>query len=217
MSRIEKDDERTGPRRRREFDVRDDEISVKHARRDVGVRAARERFGGLDVPATLIGMLAALALLVLLAGLIGAAIGVVGYQAGLDDDARDVSLASLAGGLVSLFAAFLAGGWAAGRMARYSGLVNGLMTGVWAVLLAALVSVLAALLGAEYDVLRRVELPQWFSTDALTVGAVVSGLVAVVTMLVAGAIGGVFGERYHRLADAAIVSTREGGLRNGRA
>ena len=159
---------------------------------DPGVREARARFGGVDVPASLVGMLTALALASLLAGLAGAAIGVVGYQTGFAEDAdiEDISLASLIGGAVVLFLAYLVGGWAAGRMARYDGPRNGLMTGVWTILLAAILSALAAVGGAEYDVFRNVELPQWFSTEALTIGAIVSGLVAIAVMLIAGAIGG---------------------------
>ena len=182
-------------------------VEVREDRRDVGIRAVRERFGGVDLPATLVGMLTALALLVLLSGLIGAAIGAIGYQTGLDsDDIEDISVASLIGGLVALFLAYLAGGWAAGRIARYDGPRNGLMTGIWTLLLAAILSALAAWLGDEYDVLRNVELPQWFSRDALTAGALISGLVAIAVMLLSGAIGGAWGERYHRRADAAIAA-----------
>jgi VIT1/CCC1 family predicted Fe2+/Mn2+ transporter len=197
-------------------EVRTRDVSVREARRDAGVRAARERFGGLDIPATLVGMLTALAVLLLLAGLIGAAIGAVGYQVGLEGNIEDLSIASLIGGLITLFIAFLIGGWAAGRMARYDGARNGLLTAIWAILLAALLSALAAIFGAEYDVLRNVQLPQWFSQDALTVGGIVSALVAIAVMLVAGLLGGKWGERYHRRADAEMISTREGALETGR-
>jgi hypothetical protein len=186
--------------------------AVDRDRADVGVVAVRERFGGIDIPATLVGMLTALALLVLLGGLIGAAIGVIGYQVGLDDVEDDLSIASLIGGLVTIFVAFLVGGWAAARIARYDGVRNGLMTGIWALFLAALVSALAAWLGGEYDVLGNVDLPQWFSRDALTLGAIVSGLAAVVAMLLGGLLGGLWGERYHRRADDAIAATRRGGI-----
>ena len=186
--------------------------AVRAGRADVGVRAARERFGGIDVPATLVGMLTALATLVLLGGLIGAAIGAVGYQTGLDDEAEELSLAGLIGGLVTIFLAYLIGGWAAGRIARYDGLRNGLMTGVWTIVLAAILSALAAWLGSEYDVLRNVELPQWFSQDALTTGGIISALVAIAAMLLGGLLGGMWGERYHRRADQAIVATRPGGI-----
>src|SRR3954466_13013697 len=48
-----------------------------------GGPAAPSRFGGMDIPATLVGMLAALALLTLLGGIVGAAVGAIGYQTGL--------------------------------------------------------------------------------------------------------------------------------------
>ena len=190
-------------------------VRVSDARADVGVAEARSRFGGIDVPASLVGMLTALAFLVLFAGLVGAAIGTVGYQTGLDGNEEELSIASLAGGVVALFLAYLLGGWTAARIARYDGVRNGLMTGVWTIALAAVASALAAWLGSEYDVLRNVDLPQWFSEDALTIGAIASAAVAVVAMLVAGALGGAWGERFHRHADAAIVSTRPGGVGPG--
>jgi hypothetical protein len=179
---------------------------------DVGVREARNRLGGLDLPATLVGMLAALAFLVLFAGIVGAAIGAIGYQAGLSGNKEELSVGGLSGGLVALALAYVLGGWTAGRIARYDGGLNGLMTGVWTILLAAALSGLGAWLGSEYDVLSGVDLPQWFSQDALTFGAVLTGVVAVATMLAAGALGGDWGERYHRRADAAIALTRPSGL-----
>ena len=172
-------------------------------------------FGGIDLPATLVGMLAALAFLILFGGLVGAAIGAIGYQTGLSGNEKELSIAGLVGGLVALFLAYLLGGWTAGRIARYDGPRNGLMTGVWTLVLAAILSGLAAWLGNEYDVLGRVDLPQWFSRDALTTGGIVSAVLAVGAMLLGGLLGGGWGERYHRRADAAIVDTRSGGIRRG--
>lgn len=183
---------------------------------DVGVGEARRRFGGLDIPATLVGTLVALALAVLLGGLVAAAVGAIGYQTGLEDNQTELSIGALAGGFLTLFLSFLLGGWAAGRMARYDGGKNGLMTGVWAILLAAVLAGLGAWLGAEYNVFRNVGLPRWFSRDALTVSAIVTGIGSIAVMLLAGFLGGKWGERYHRRADATIVATREGGLSSGR-
>lgn len=182
-------------------------------RRDVGIADVRRRFGGLDVPAELSGMLVALALLVVVGGIIGAAIGAFGYQAGVEGLEEELSVAGLIGGLVTLFIAFLIGGWAAGRMARYDGGKNGLMTAVWAIILAAILGGLGVWLGREYDIFSNVGLPQFFRSDAFTVGAIVSGLGALVFMLLAGYLGGRWGERFHRRADAAIAATREGGIR----
>ena len=182
------------------------------ARREVSVEETRRRFGGVDFPASLVGMLTALALLTLLGGLVGAAVGAIGYQTGLDGNEQELSVGGLAGGVVALFVAYFVGGWAAARIARYDGVRNGLMTGVWTLLLAALLAGLGATLGSEYDVLSKVDLPNWFSRDALTTGAIVSGVAAVIAMLGGGALGGSRGDRYHRRADAAILDTRGGGL-----
>jgi hypothetical protein len=207
----------TGARERngRAVDVRGDGIRVGEARSDVGLAEARRRFGGIDVAASLVGMLTALAFLVLFGGLVGAAVGAVGYQTGLSGREEELSLASLVGGLVALFLAYLLGGWTAGRIARYDGALNGLMTGVWTLVLAAVLAGLGAWLGSEYDVLQNVDLPQWFSSDALTVGAIASGVAAIVAMLIGGALGGAWGERFHRRADATIVATRPGGIEAG--
>ena len=205
---------RTGAavREPRAVDVRGDGIRVDRARGDVGVAEARRLFGGIDVPAGLVGMLTALAFLVLFAGLIGAAVGAVGYQAGLDGNEQELSIASLVGGLVALLLAYLLGGWTAGRIARYDGRRNGLMTGVWTLALAAVLAGLGAWLGTKYDVLRNVDLPQWFSRDALTAGGIASAIAAIAAMLIGGALGGAWGERFHRRADAAIATTRPGGV-----
>ena len=197
---------------RRGVDIRAPGVTAETMPADVGVVEARRRFGGIDLPATLVGMLTALSLVVLLGGLIGAAVGAIGYQTGLDDAEEELSAAGLVGGIATLFVAYVVGGWAAARIARYDGEINGVLTAVWTVVLAAILAALAAALGDEYDVFRNVDLPQWFSRDALTTGAIVSGLAAIATMLVAGLLGGIWGERYHRRADAAIASTRTGGL-----
>jgi hypothetical protein len=198
---------RTRDERDRRVDLGAGGIRVHDARYDVGVGEARRRFGGIDVRATLVGMLTALAFLVLFAGLVGAAIGAIGYQKGLSGtEDRRPHRACL--GLRS-------GRLDAGRIARYDGPLNGAMTGVWTLILAAILAGLGAWLGSEYNVFRNVELPQWFPRDALTAGAIVSGVVAVAGMLLAGALGGAWGERFHRRADATIATTRPGGVEVG--
>jgi hypothetical protein len=174
------------------------------------IAAARDRFGGIDLPASLVGMLTAIAMLILLGGIVGAAIGAIGYQTGLSgDNVDDISLASLIGGLIVLAIAYLVGGWTAGRIARYDGARNGVMTAVWTIVLAGALSALAAWFGSEYDIFANVELPQWFDRDALTTSALVSGVAAVATMLFAGLLGGLWGTRYHRLADQTLLDAQE--------
>lgn len=192
----------------RSVDVRTDRRSATDPY--AGIAAAHERFGGIDVPASLVGMLTALSSTLLLAGLVGAAVGAVGYQTGLDRaDAQDLSSWSLLGGAGVLFVAYLIGGWAAGRMARYDGARNGFATGVWTLVFAGILAGLGTWLGTEYDVFRNVELPQWFQSDALTTAAIVSGVIAVLAMFLGGTLGGMWGERYHVRADRTILAARQ--------
>jgi len=174
-----------------------------------GISAARDRFGGIDIPASLVGMLTALSTTLILAGLIGASLGAVDYQSGLEGDAEDIALWSMIGGVAVLFVAYFIGGWAAGRMARYDGARNGFATGVWTLVFGAILAGLGAWIGSDYDVFRNVELPQWFSTDAFTTRAIITGIAAIAAMFLGGIVGGLWGERYHRRADRTIVSTTE--------
>ncbi|MDQ3895803.1 MAG: hypothetical protein M3326_00905 [Actinomycetota bacterium] len=186
-------------------------VRVTDVTGDVGLDAARSRFGGIDVPATLAGALAALGTSVLLAGILAAA-GTFGYQLGLADATEKLTAGGLIGGLATLLIAFLVGGWVAGRVARYDGGPNGLLTAVWFVLLAAGTAALGAWAGDKYDVFRNVHLPQWFDGDALTGAALASGLLALAVMLGAGWAGGRLGERYHRRADSVVAHTRPGAV-----
>lgn len=194
-------------------DVEKDGVRIRDVREDVGVREARQHFGGLDIPATLAGTLAALGATVLLAGLLGGA-GSVGFQTGAAEDAsaESLSLIGFGAGLLTLTLAFLLGGWVAGRMARYDGGRNGVMTAVWFLVLMAGLAGLGALAGDRYDVLSRFDLPQWFRNGDLTAAAIGSAVVAIAVMLLAAWFGGRLGSRYHDRADALIVDTRPGGL-----
>jgi hypothetical protein len=150
-------------------------------------------------------MLTAVALIVILGGLAGAIIGVIGFQAGVDFE-EELTIAGLVAGLVVLLVSFLIGGWTAGRSARYDGGKNGLTAALWTILLSAILAGLGAWFGNEYDVFRRVNLPQVFSEETVTAGAMIGGVVAIALMLIGGYVGGRWGERYHKRVDAAIVS-----------
>ena len=193
-------------------EVRGEGIRVNRTVGDAGIHEARRRFGGIDVPATVAGMLAALGTAVVVGGVLGAAVGAFGYQTGLGDDAGKISAAGLTAGFVTLLVAFVVGGWVAGRIARYDGGRNGLLTAVWMIVVAALLGGLGAWLGQKYDVFRTVRLPQWFRGGGLTTAALISAVAGIAIMLLAGWLGGKWGERYHRKADALILATREGGI-----
>ncbi|HUR50952.1 MAG TPA: TIGR04086 family membrane protein [Mycobacteriales bacterium] len=182
-------------------------MRAKHVREDdrTAVDVARSRFGGFDLLASLAGMLAALGLTVLLAGIAGAA-GSVGYQRGTDTDS--LSNGGFIAGLVILLAAFFVGGWVAGRMARYDGALNGTLAALLFVILAAAVSGVGSWLDSKYDFFGNVRLPQWFS-DTNTTEATVSAAIGILLVLLAAGLGGAVGSRYHRRADTLIASTRD--------
>jgi len=178
-----------------------------------GLEAARSRYGGLDVPASLAGMLVGLAMLLLLAGLASAAFGAIAFRTGPTDlpgTVEELSIGALIAAGVVIFLAFLIGGWSAGRMSRYNGALNGFMVAVWFVVLLVVLAVLGIVAGDNYnlfDNLRVAEasLPNWFSTDEITTGAIVSSIAFAVVMIVGAILGGIWGTRLHRKADRTIV------------
>jgi hypothetical protein len=182
----------------------------EHLRIDDEGRAVRvvdvhQRFGGFDAGASIAGALAALGATVLIGGILGG-IGTIGYQLDLERGTEELSAAGLIGGLVTLFVAFLIGGWVAGRMARYDGGRNGLMTAVWFILAAAALAAIGAWLGDRYNVFDDLAVPRWFSDNATTAVAIISGVGAAVVMLAAGFVGGLLGARYHHKADAYLAA-----------
>ena len=171
----------------------------------------RERFGGVDTPAAIAGMFTAIGVFLFLAGLGAAGAGGLAFQVDLSDAEGAVEEVSLIGGilaLVGLFVAFLIGGWAAGRMARYDGGLNGAMTAFWMLLLIVVFATLGTWLGQEYNAFAQMNLPDWvsgWSGDEVTAAAVIGGVLGLVVMFLGGFIGGKWGEAYHRKADAALA------------
>jgi hypothetical protein len=170
-----------------------------------------EKYGKTDFLASILGMFTALGVLTFLGALIAAGAGGIDYQLnvidaeGILDEASTVGLAVAA---AVVFASFIAGGFAAGRMARYSGGLNGLGAGLWMILLVAIFAALGAWVGAEYNAFAQAELPNWFAqvdADDLTAMAIVASAVLVVVTLLGGYLGGRMGETYHTRVDAAVV------------
>lgn len=180
-------------------------IRVDDRGNPVRVVDVRQRFGGIDAGASIAGALAALGVTVLLGGIAGG-LGTVGYQLDAQRGTDELSAGGLAAGLVVLVAAFLVGGWVAGRISRYDGGRNGLLTAVWFIVAAAVLAGLGAWLGDKYDVFANLQVPQWFSDNATTGTAIVSGVVAAAVMLAAGFAGGLLGARYHARADAYLAA-----------
>ena len=120
-------------------------------------------------------------------------------------EVRTIGLVSGVALLVVIFVAYLAGGYVAGRMARFNGLRQGLGVWLWALLVAVVLAGLGVVAGAGFDVLARLNtfprLPVNEGT-LTTIGAVFAVLVLVVS-LVGALLGGLAGMRFHRRVDRA--------------
>src|SRR5689334_1531409 len=101
----------------------------------------RDRFGGFSWGSDFFGWLAAAGLAGILAGLVAAAGAALGLTEGSTDQVGvggGIALAAV------LFVAYIAGGYVAGRMARFDGTRQGLGVWPWGSLIAAAIAVPAA-------------------------------------------------------------------------
>jgi hypothetical protein len=100
-------------------------------------------------------------------------------------------------------------------MARYDGVLNGMSSGVLFVLLVAGVAAAGAWADERYDFFADVNLPQWF-TGASDAEAVASTVLGIVLVLLASALGGAAGSRYHRRADTLLAGATAQSVHGGR-
>jgi len=179
-------------------------------RRDV-VGRQKDAFGGMKFGSCFFGWLTASGTAVLLAALvtgIGAALGLSRDVQEAGTSPEQTQSVGLVGGIVLLaiiFVAYLAGGYVAGRMARFNGLKQGLGVWLWAVIIAILVAVAGMLAGARFDILRQLNsfprLP--LNEGTLTTGGILVAIGVVIVSLVGALLGGLAGMRYHRRVDRA--------------
>lgn len=193
---------------RDEVDLRSRERHTEVARDHV--HRQHEFYGGFKWGAAFFGWLSANGLTVLLVALASAA----GVALGLTQDSTDEANANaetvgLVGAIVLLVIiglGYYAGGYVAGRMARFDGARQGV--GVWIIglLVTAALAVAGYVFGSEYNVLNQLNLPRIpvDEGDATTAGIIALVAVLVVTLFAAIA-GGKVGERYHRKVDRAGI------------
>ena len=177
------------------------------------VARQKERFGGMKFGACFFGWLTATGTAVLLTALVTAAGAAVGLSQDVTADqvTSDPQTIGLVGGialLVIVLIAYVAGGYVAGRMARFNGVKQGLGVWLWAIIIAAVVAVVGLLAGAQFNVLANLNgfprIP--VNEGTLTTGGVIAAIVLVVVALVGAILGGLAGMRYHRRIDHADLS-----------
>ena len=121
----------------------------------------------------------------------------------------------LVGGIVLLgiiFVAYLAGGYVAGRMARFNGVKQGVGVWLWAIIIAVVVAVLSAIAGAQVNIVGSLNgFPQLPINEGqmTTTGGIIVAILVVAVALVGAVLGGLAGMRFHRRVDSA---THDGAL-----
>lgn len=183
--------------------------ATRGAARDA-VDVQRARFGGIKWGAAFFGWLTANGLAVILVALLSAAGVALGLAQGVDtadEAAEQVETLGLGGGiavLVVLFLAYLAGGYVAGRMARFDGARQGVAVWVIGLVVVLVLAAAGAILGSQYNVLQQLNLPRIPIDEGTATTAGVITLVAILVVTLVGALlGGKLGTRYHRRIDRA--------------
>ncbi len=174
------------------------------------IRAAeRAEFGGMKFGSAFFGWLTAAGLGVLLTALVAAILTAIGLSAeDVGDGVARVIDLGIAGAIavaVVVFIAYFAGGYVAGRMARFSGALQGFAVWLWAIIIAVIGAALAYFFGDRFDILGNLDafprIPN--SVDELTVPGIVTAVVLALIPLLAAVLGGLAGMRYHRRVDRA--------------
>ncbi|WP_375423908.1 hypothetical protein [uncultured Friedmanniella sp.] len=173
------------------------------------VARQKEQFGGMKFGCSFFGWLTATGTAVLLTGLLAAVATAFGMKGIFNTatDAQNLRTVGLVSGIVLLIVvliAYVAGGYVAARMARFSGLKQGLGVWLWAVIFAVVLGVIGFFAGNTSALMSRVSglrLP--VSTGTLTGGTIVTVVAIALIALVGAMLGGLAGMRYHRRVDRA--------------
>ena len=177
------------------------------------VAQQKERFGGMKFGCSFFGWLTAVGTAVLLTALLtaaGAAVG-LGQDVTTGQAAQNAQKIGLVGGIVLLVViliAYFAGGYVAGRMARFNGFKQGLGVWLWSLIAAVVVAVLSLVAGSKSNILAGLNgFPQIpVSSGSMTTGGIIAAIVVVVAALVGALLGGVAGMRFHRRVDRHTLS-----------
>ena len=185
--------------------------------RDGVVERQREQFGGVKIGSAFFGWLTATGMAVILTALLaatGAAIGlgvIEDPEAAAEEAAQNPETVGWVGGialLIILFLAYWCGGYVAGRMARFNGMVQGIAVWVWAIVIAIVVALLSLVVGDQFNIL--VDLNAFpripLSEGELTTAGIITAVIVALASLGGAILGGMAGTRYHRRVDLAGVA-----------
>jgi amino acid transporter len=163
-------------------------------------------FGGRKWGAAFFGWLCAIGVTVLLlaiASAAGAAFGIAkGSTSQAKQNAETIGIVGAAVLLVILALGYYAGGYVAGRMARFDGARQGVTVWLIGLLVTVLLAVAGVVFGSKYNVLGQLNLPHIpVDEGAATNGGIIALVMVLVITLLAAIAGGKVGDRYHRKID----------------
>ena len=194
-----------------DVDRRQDTMSIAHSN---ALQAERKQFGGMKFGSAFFGWLTATGMGVILTAVLAAAGAAVGGSTGAkasqvsSQASQSPQTVGIIGAIVLaviVFLSYFAGGYVAGRMARFNGARQGIAVWLWALLIAIIVAIAGVAAGSKYDVLSRLNgfprIP--VSQGQLSTAGVVALILVAVTSLVGASLGGMAGMRYHRKVDRA--------------
>jgi hypothetical protein len=174
--------------------------------RDEVVERQREQFGGMKFGSAFFGWLAATGTAVLLTALLaalGAALGLGVTEEAAADDPGTITLVGAILLAVVLFVSYFAGGYVAGRMARFSGARQGIAVWLWAIIAAVVVALVGAIWGSQFNILATLNsfprIP--INEGDLTVAGIVTAAIVAGITLFGAILGGMAGMAYHRRVD----------------
>lgn len=180
-----------------------DEVVETAPTQDDVLAREKARYGGMKFGSAFFGWLTATGTAAILGAIVAAVrFGVTGTTSG---DAKNASWLDVILAVIVLFIAYLAGGYVAGRMARFNGVRQGVAVWLWALIVAIVVGVIGAIVGSQWDILANLQsfprLP--FTGQTATVIGIISAIVLLVVTLVGAILGGLAGMGYHRRVDRA--------------
>jgi hypothetical protein len=174
----------------------------------------KAEFGGFKFGSAFFGWLCAMGLTTILTAIVTGTGLALGLGDAASQDAADgttgavstqIGIGGIVAVLVILFISYLAGGYVAGRMARFSGVKQGLAVWIWAVVVAIILGIVAAIAGNEFNILGNMNLfPRIpINEGTLTTVGIIVLVAAILVPLLGAILGGRLGMRFHRRVDRA--------------
>jgi hypothetical protein len=172
------------------------------------VARQRERFGGMKFGACFFGWLTATGMAVLLTALLAAAgaglrLANLNPANAVPNQPQTIGLVGAIVLLVIIFLAYFAGGYVAGRMARFNGARQGLGVWLWAVIIAVVVAILGVVAGTQFNLLANLNtfprIP--INEGDLTTAGIITAIAVALVALVGAILGGLSGMSFHRRVD----------------